>query len=285
MARRRGTRARRARRSGWGIGLLVLLSITIITLDYRGDLRGSIAGARRAAADALSPLQQGVDDVLHPVGSFLAGAVHYGSLQQQNAKLRLQLQRDRGALAQAQSLRTTASQLATLEHLPWSVVAAIPTVTASVIGSNPSNFEATIVLDKGAAQGIAVGMPVVDGNGLVGRVVQAVRSQCTVQLLTDVRTVVSVDLGATGNPATLVGTGPGNPLQVEYVSPTIRLRRGMLLTTSGQQLGLFPRGIPVARITAFHSTPSATDQTVQARPAADLRSLAYVDVLQWEPPG
>ncbi len=285
MARRRGSRSRRARRPGVGIGLLILLSITLITLDYRGDLRGSIAGARRAANDAIAPLQRGVDDVLHPIGSFLAGAVHYGALQQENAKLRLQVRRDNGALAREQALRSTAGKLAALEHLPWSVVADIPTVTAEVIGSNPSNFEASVVVDKGTAQGIADGMPVVDGNGLVGRVVQVSRSQSTVQLLTDVRTVVSVQLGTTGNLATLVGGGPGSPLEVEYVATTVHLRRGMTLTTSGQQLGLYPRGIPVATVTSFSATPSATDQTVTARPVAALHGLAYVDVLQWEPPG
>ena len=285
MPKRRSTRVRRARRSGLGIGLLVLLSITLITLDYRGDLRGSIAGARRAANDAVAPLQQGVDDVLHPIGSFLAGAVHYGTLQQENAKLRLQVRNDAGALARAQAVQRTASQLATLEHLPWAVVANIPTVTAAVIGSNPSNFESTVVLNKGTTDGVAVGNPVVDGKGLVGRVVQASRSQCTVQLLVDVRTVVSVQLGTSANLATLDGGGPSGTLAVKYVPTTVHLRRGMLLTTSGQQLGLFPRGIPVATVRAFHATPSATDQVVTATPVAALHDLAYVDVLQWEPPG
>lgn len=265
--------------------MLILLSITIITLDYRGDLRGTISGARRSATDAVAPLDRVVDDVLHPVGSFLAGAVNYGSLQQQNAKLRAELQRRDAAAGELQRLRRTADQLAALEHLPWADVSSIPTVTAEVIGTNSSNFEDTVVLDKGAGQGLAVGMPVVDGSGLVGRVVQVAGSQSTVQLVTDVRSVVSVTLGSSGSPATLDGGGIGNPLPVLYVAPTIHLRRGMELITSGQQLGIFPKGIPVARVTSFHASASATSQTVQARPIADLSDLSYVDVLQWEPPG
>lgn len=265
--------------------MLVLLSITIITLDYRGDLRGTISGARRSATDAVAPLDGVVDDILHPVGSFLAGAVNYGSLQQENAKLRAELQRRDAAPGELQRLRRTTDQLAALEHLPWADVAAIPTVTAEVIGTNASNFDATVVLDKGTAAGVAVGMPVVDGAGLVGRVVQVASGQSTVQLVTDVRSVVSVTLGATGNLATLDGTGPGSALSVQYVAPTVHLRRGMPLVSSGQQLGTIPKGIPVARITSFHASASATSQTVRATPVADLTNLAYVDVLVWEPSG
>ena len=58
------------------IGLLVLASIAIITLDYRGQAHGVISGAKRGAHDAFSPLQRGVDDIARPLGSFLSGAVH-----------------------------------------------------------------------------------------------------------------------------------------------------------------------------------------------------------------
>jgi len=265
--------------------VLILLSITIITLDYRGDLRGTISGARRSATDAVAPLDRVVDDVLHPVGSFLAGAVNYGSLQEQNAKLRAELQRRNAAAGELQRLRRTTDELAALEHLPWADVASISTVTAEVIATNASNFEATVVLDKGTKQGLAVGMPVADGSGLVGQIVQVDSGQCTVRLITDASSVVSVTIGGSGDLATVDGAGIGRSLPVLYVSPTMHLKRGMDLVTSGQQLGTYPKGIPVARITAFHSTPSATSQTVRATPIADLGTLSYVDVLQWEPPG
>ena len=87
---RRTRRARRARR-GMTIGLLVLASIAIITVDYRGQAHGVISGAKRAAHDAFAPVQRGVDEVVRPVGSFLSGAVHGGDLESQNAKLRAEI--------------------------------------------------------------------------------------------------------------------------------------------------------------------------------------------------
>lgn len=285
MANPRRTRARRGRRPGWKLGLAVLASITIVTLDYRGDLRGAISGLRRGASDVVSPLTGAVDDVLHPIGSFLAGAVNYGAVQEQNAKLRRQLRQERGDQGEVQRLRATLAELTTLEHLPWADVGSIPTVIAQVTAANASNFDDTVVLDKGTTDGVTAGMPVVDGQGLVGQVVAATSGQATVQLVTDARTVVSVTYGSAGALATVDGGGPGDALGVDYVPPGTALRRGEVLATSAQSLATMPAGIPVARVTAYRSDPTATAETVEAAPVARLSDLGYVDVLQWEPAG
>jgi len=87
---RRTRRSRRSRR-GLTIGLLVVASIAIITLDYRGQAHGIISSAKRAAHDTFSPIQRGVDALVRPVGSFLSGAVHAGDLEAQNAKLQREI--------------------------------------------------------------------------------------------------------------------------------------------------------------------------------------------------
>lgn len=216
---------------------------------------------------------------VHPVGSFLSGAVHGGDLQSQNAKLR----REIGAL-QRQVLITQAAreQLRTLERLdqlPW--VGDIPTVTAQVDTLSPSDFAATVQLDKGTTSGVAVGMPVVGGAGLVGQVIEVWSSGCTVRLITDVASSVGVRFGTGENLALVQGSGLGRDLAVNLVAPGTALHKGEVLTTSGLQDAEYPPDIPVATIRSFSSTPSATQETVTARPLADLAVLQYVDVLQW----
>ena len=192
---RRTRRARRARR-GMTIGLLVVASIAIITLDYRGQAHGVISGAKRAAHDAFAPLQRGVDALARPVGSFLSGAVHGGDLESQNAKL----QREIGALQrqtlQTQAVRNSLRALERLNRLPWGE--GIPTVIAQVTALSPSDFAATVQLDKGSSSGVAVGMPVVGGAGLVGQVIEVWSSGCTVRIITDVNSSVGVRFGSAG---------------------------------------------------------------------------------------
>jgi rod shape-determining protein MreC len=276
---RRTRRARRARR-GTTIGLLVLASIAIITVDYRGQAHGVISGAKRGAHDAFAPIQRGVDDVARPVGSFLSGAVHGGDLETQNAKLRREIGALQRQALMSQAARNSLRELERLDQLPW--VGSVPTVTAQVTALSSSDFAATIQLDKGSKGGVAVGMPVVGGAGLVGQVIEVWSSGCTVRLVTDVDSSVGVRFGTAGNLALVQGAGLGRSLAVNLIAPGTPLHKGEVLTTSGLQDAQYPADIPVASVTSFSSTPSATQETVSARPLADLSILQYVDVLQWQ---
>lgn len=266
---------------------MVLASITIITLDYRGDAHGLIDGLRRGAQDVFSPVRSAVDAVVRPAGSFLAGAVNAGSIEHQNAELRAENARLRGESLAAQSAKGPLASLRQLENLPWA--AAVPqlqsvrTVAAEVVALNSSNFADTVQLDVGRDEGVDVGMPVVGGNGLVGRVIDAWSTGSTVRLLTDPASAVGIRFGQPPGDALLQGTGAGRGLVVHYVAPGTALHRGELLTTSGLQNALFPPGVPVASVVSYSSTPSSTEEQVSARPVVDLAGLQYVDVMLWEP--
>jgi rod shape-determining protein MreC len=277
-------RTRRPRRPRLTIGLLVLASINIITLDYRGDAHGEISSLKNAASDAFSPVQRGVDAVTHPIGSFLAGAFNGGELEQENSKLRAA----NGAMARQllahQAMADQLKSLQVLEHLPWT--GSIPTQTAKVVNLNPSNFAATVKLDVGTGEGIEPGMPVVGGAGLIGQVIAVSSSTSTVRLITDADpgSQIGVTFGtSSGNVASVQGGGIGRSLTVNLIPPGTPIHKGEVLTTSGLPDLAYPPSIPVATITKFSSTSSATQESVTAEPLADLDQLAYVDVLLWEP--
>ncbi len=281
MARRR--RPGRSRRS-ITIGLLVLASVTIITLDYRGGGHSAITGIKRVAHDAFSPVQHGVDAVVRPIGSFFAGAVNYGSVEQQNARLRNELGQYQRQALESQAERQEIATLTQLDHLPW--VGCIPVLPAEVVALNPSDFVATLQLNVGTAAGAAVGMPVVGGSGLVGQIIEAWSDGSTVRLVTDPDSVVGVRLGAADHPmyAEVQGSGIGKSLALNFVPPeTPGLHKNETLFTSGLAAASFPPNIPVAKIKSFSSTPSSTQEAISAQPLSDLSSLQYVDVMEWEP--
>jgi rod shape-determining protein MreC len=273
-------RTRRPRRPRLTIGILILASITIITLDYRGNAQGAISKLKNAASDAFSPIQRGVNDLTRPVGSFLAGAFHGGELEQENAKLRSEVgQLERGALAH-QASENALKSIEALTHLPWTP--GIPTVTAMVISESSSNFAATVELNVGKSDGVNAGMPVVAGAGLVGQVIEASSRTCTVQLISDPDSSVGVRYGAGSNDlAAVVGGGVGKTLAVNLIPPGTALHKGEVLTTSGLANASYPQLIPVAKITSFASAASSSQELVTAEPVADLSQLDYVDVLQW----
>lgn len=274
-------KARRSRRTWTTLIVLVLVSVSIITLDQTGGTSKITSGLKSAASTIFSPFRSGVNDVLSPVGDFFAGSVHYGALQQENANLRASLDRLRQQQLESTIESRQLKELLALQNLPF--LDGLPTITAQTQGLDISNFAATINIDKGRDDGVAVGMPVVGGGGLVGQVVASYHSSAIVRLITDGQSRVGAVFGSPGTYATVTGQGSGRPLDVDYVPPGTTVTKGEPLFTNGLAGGTYPLGIPVATVTSAHTLPGAVQVTVSATPTADLQHLTYVDVVVWEP--
>jgi len=119
-------------------------------------------------------------------------------------------------------------------------------------------------------------------GGLVGQVTFASHHSATVELITDGQSAVGVTFGTNEATSILDGEGAGNPLSAQYIPVHTSLHKGEMMFTSGLAGGEFPSGIPVATVLASHSALGATFESVTATPVADLRELAFVDVIQWE---
>ena len=274
-------RSRRSRRT-LTVVVLVVLSLSLISLDLNGRTHSLTSGVKSVANDVYAPLRQGVLDVINPIGNVFAGAFHYGSVQSENERLQrtigeLQAQQAERAFEQRQ-LR----ELLALARLPF--LQSLPTVTAQTIDEYSSNFTATITLDKGRADGVDVGYPVVGAGGLVGQVIQAFHHTSVVRLVTDGQSKVGVVFGPDNKYTAIVdGQGPRNDLTADLVPPGTPLRKGQLMFTSGLQAAAFPPGIPVATVSTFRTPSGASQISITVEPSANLGQLAYVDVVQWVP--
>jgi rod shape-determining protein MreC len=256
--------------------LLVLTSITLITVDARGNNGGVTRTVRDSARDAMAPVQTAVDDILSPVADWFDGVTQSGNLKDENRTLRRELSDARGKAAAAEGALRENTEFRKLGELP--VVAQFPGVTAQVIAGSPGNFESTIAVDKGSDAGIATGMPVVTGDGLVGRVVQASGQRATVLLLTDPVSGVAVRLAKTGGTGVAKGRAGSNLLRLDAVKPEISVKPGeLVLTAAGSR---FPADIPVGRVVSVKKAPGAIEQTILVRPLADIARSSIVRVLK-----
>jgi len=238
-------KARRSRRPRTTLLLLLLVSVTIITLDARGGFHRITSGLKSAATDAFSPVRSGVNDIIEPVGSFLAGSVHYGAVRQQNQKLQQEIDQLKQQQASQQEIDQSLKQLSALSALPF--IQNLQTVPAEVSDFDNSNFAATIDISVGRDQGVQLNMPVVGPGGLVGQVVQANHSSATVRLITDGQSSVGVRYGPAAHSALalLNGQGAGRPLAAQLVPNNTALTVGEVFTTSG-----LPAPWPLSRASA-----------------------------------
>jgi rod shape-determining protein MreC len=275
-------RPRRSRRTLITLLVLVLVSVTVISLDESGRTHSITSGIKSVATDVFSPLRSGVDGVLHPVGDFFAGAVDYGSLQSENQKLQAEIGRLRQQAAEEAHAKAELRQFDNLlRSHDLSSVDTLHTVTAETIDRQQSDFTDTITIDKGRSNGVAVTDPVVGAGGLVGRVVQASHSTSEVELIVAGQSTVAVTFGTPPSYAVVQGQGPGQPMKATYIAPSTQVRVGAQMYTNGQSNASFPKGIPVARVVSVRTTPGSTHRDVTVEPLADMQTLAYVQVLQW----
>ena len=256
----------------------VLATLIVVTVYVTGGL---VAGAKSAAHAVVFPFSWAADFVARPVGHMVAGMVNYSDIEAQNERLRYllgqaTLRADENASA-ARQLR----QLTQALHVP--VASTLGTVMAQVTVISPTNFSATVTIDKGQDDGVMQGMPVVADGGLVGRVVAVSSHSSTVRLLSDTGSVVGATFGNGLTSVLISGEGINNPLSVTQIPVTAALGVGSLLSTNGLQGGLFPPGLPVGRVSKLLINPGASSYSVSLTPTANLNNLAYVDVVLWEP--
>lgn len=265
------------------VAFLVLVSLTLVTLDASGHGRQVLQGARNAVGSVLAPVQSGIHAALRPVGNFLTGAADYGRLEAQNARLRAELSTLANERVSTAFAEQEADQVLALHHLAFA--AGVPKLTAQIIDLGGSNFSSTVTVDRGRDSGVVIHQPVVAAGGLAGWVTAVTAHTATITLLSDPSFVVGVAL-PDHNTGSALGRGASSPMQVTVLpssSPAPHLRKGEVLVTSGLSMGGFPAGIPVGRVSAVSIPRGGTEPVVSLRPLVDPSSLGYLDILLWSP--
>ncbi|HQU00431.1 MAG TPA: rod shape-determining protein MreC [Acidimicrobiales bacterium] len=266
----------RSRRRAWTTSVLALT--VVIVLYVTG---GVVSGLRSAANLVVAPFSFAINAVAQPIGHTLAGVINYSDVVAQNQKLRYQLGRAELRANEAWAFEREMTQLTTNLAVPF--VGALSTVTAHVSAVSPTNFAATIDIAKGRDDGVLAGMPVVANGGLIGHVIATTPHGATIELLSDTRSQVGVTFKSGSTSIIVTGSGVNHGLSASSVPFSTAISPGTKLTTDGLNGGLYPPGLPVATVKTVTLTPGAATYDLTLQPAADLRHLAYVDVVLWEP--
>ena len=163
--------------------LLVLTSLLLITLDRRSN-NPVIDKARQAFAVVMRPFDIAAEAVSKPIANAWYGITKISTISvAENEALHDQIEHQKGAEIEAQTAITKFYELLKLYRL--TSVHSYKSVIAQVVGEAPSNFQNTVEITVGTRDGIAVGMPVTDGAGLIGKVTKVYPDRSVVMLITD----------------------------------------------------------------------------------------------------
>jgi rod shape-determining protein MreC len=254
------------------VSVLCAIALTLILVGGSGGPLAAGEGAVRSMGRAVFvPVEAAGAMAFRPLEAAVGGLGRAEDLAGAEAGLARERERTRAEAARAEALEAENGRLAALLGLDGP--AAGDGVAARVLSTGgPSG--GTLVLDRGAGDGIRAGMPVVAAGGLVGRVVEVGPRHSAVLPVVDTASAVGVRAGA----ASGVAQGVGGPtLRLDLLDPNALLETGDLAVTSGLRHSRFPAGLPVGRVAGSRGRFTVA-------PFAPPDRLELVKVLRWEPP-
>jgi rod shape-determining protein MreC len=273
---------RDTRRTRIVLAVLLLTAFTFITLDARGGDGSLLDRVRESASSVFGPVERAAASVVNPVADFIDGVTSINStadkidaLEAENDELRRQLLTaplDQGRLDELDKLLRVSS-LGDYTIVPAQVVA--------VAAQN--GYARTVTVDAGTRDGVKREQTVLNGDGLVGRVIAAGPGTATILLLTDPEFGVGARLAASSETGFLQGNGR-DPLSLELYNSQAAVDETSVVVTLGSPNGKpFVPGVPIGQVTSVIATPGELSRQAEVEPFAQLTSLDLVGIVI-EPP-
>jgi rod shape-determining protein MreC len=254
--------------------LLIVLSFTLITIDYRAGEGTVLSGIRSGARAVFGPVQRAVNGVVEPVGNALSSLGDLGSLRDENSRLEEKVEDLTSRLRLSEDERRRLAEMEKL--LGLSAAGGFRIVAARTIGVGLGGFEWTVTIDAGTNDGIREDQTVINGDGLVGRVLSAEPWTAQVLLANDATFKVGVRLAGSGVKGILQGDGR-RPMALTLIDPESPVEVGQAIVTGAD--GSFVPGVPVGVVDSVTRRPGSERPTVVVRPYVSYTSLDTVGVV------
>ena len=156
-----------------------------------------------------------------------------------------------------------------------------PAQAAQVLYDAADPYTRKIIIDKGAVNNVVEGSPVLDENGVLGQVTQVYPLVSEVTLVTDRDQAIPVLNTRTGARGVAFGdpTSRGGALELRFIAAHEDILAGDLLTTSGVD-GVYPPGLPVARVEKVEPRADSAFVRITCKPLALVGGVVHVMVFE-----
>jgi rod shape-determining protein MreC len=263
--------------------LLVVLSLLLLTAYFGEAPSGRLHSVQRGFLTVVSPIQDGANKALKPVRDLFGGISDTFHAKSQRNELRKQVDKLRRELVADQGEKRSYRELLGMFHLDNQLsIANYHPVTATVFAKSPNIWYSTVTIDKGEAAGVHINDPVINGEGLVGKVTQVASDGAVISLITDSTVGVSARLGTTSATGIVQPkVGDPNDLLLQYLPANTQVGKGEYVVTSGTVASpdnsLYPPGLLIGQVTSVNE--ESAYKSVNVHPIANLHNLDVVQVL------
>jgi rod shape-determining protein MreC len=246
--------------------LLLLFAISLMVSRHDGGLQN----ARKVSVTVLSYLEQPLSNIR----IYRQAIATNTYLQRQNVILQDELSRLRSAEQQNIILRDLLNFREESMH---------PLIPVRVVAKDLRGYNNSLTVNAGSDDGVKVGMPIINSDGLIGQVIVTAGSFS--QVLPYYNSLFRVSAQIQGMRAYGIVSWSGrahDELQLLYVPQTVPAEVGQIVETSIFS-NQFPGGIPIGEITEVQPGVGIQTQTIYLRAFADLFTLSEGFVVAFEP--
>lgn len=226
---------------------------------------------------ALSPIQWMVDTPVRLIEKMDSTVSSHQALINENQQLKEEQIRAHVKLQKLIALEAENNRLRSL--LGATPHSGETYVVAEVLRVDVDPFNQRIIIDKGDTQGVELGQPVIDADGIIGAVMEVYPNSSKVILLSDAAHGIPVENVRTGSRGIVIGTGTAGKLELQHVPNTVDLKENDTLVTSGLD-GRFPPGYPVGTVKTIHHYSGESFVKVQVQPLAHIERSRQVLLIQ-----
>lgn len=228
----------------------------------------------------LLPFNEAVRFVSDQASSFRDSSRLNATLQEENAKLKAELDTLRNAEYRLKLMETENKELLAMAGYKQQNDR-LTLLSARVVGVSLGDLHEYFFLDKGAADGVREDMVITSSEGIAGVVDQVYRHYSRFMLVSASQSRIGVKVLRRESRAVGVLTGKGVDralLQAEYFSRDDDIQVGDMLVTSGIG-GKYPSGLYVGKVREVEADVTGLQKLARIEPAANLNHLDRVFVV------
>lgn len=241
------------------IVLLIVIFAQLVLLAWQVRSDTDVPMVRVWAVTAVAPVAGAIEGLRNGTTGFFANYFELRNAREQSRQLRTEVEQLRlenqllkNDLASAQRAEALAGFQA---HNPSKMIG------ARVIGATPGIGTKSVLIDRGSQSGVRRGMAVVTPDGIVGSVIAVFPFDSQVRSVTDPGFAAGVESQKNHVHGILKGLG-NSSARVDFVPTGQKVEVGEMFYTSGEDR-IFPKGLPVGKVTSVREGTSFQDITVQ----------------------
>ncbi len=250
------------------LGMLIVIALT-------GLYKRPIQWVGSAVSGLVYTVQSGTHITVSGIGGFLNRYLNITAIDNENIRLKKQVDQLYGEIARLKEQEASAKRFAQL--FEFKETSPETFIVANVIGRETGPWMETIMIDKGAEDGIAPYMGVITPRGVVGKVIKVSAHGSQVLLLTDAKSAIAAIDQRTREEGIVHGISLGKA-RLKYLSPVAEVAEGDLLVTSGLE-GSFSKGLLIGKVEKVQRLGDDFFLDITIRPEISSHNLEEVLVL------